>query len=111
NQTLLNTALPDIMRGLNIDESTSQWLVTGFMLVNGIMIPVTAFLIERFTLRQLFFTATGFVVVGSFLCFIGPNFSILLVGRAVQALGAGMLMPLTQTLLFIIFPPEKRGLA
>lgn len=111
NQTLLATILPEIMHDFQISSNTVQWLTTIFMLVNGIMIPVTAFLIERFTLRQLFFTATGFVVVGSFLCFIGPNFSILLVGRAVQALDAGMLMPLTQTLLFIIFPPEKRGLA
>lgn len=111
NQTLLATILPEIMQDFQISSNTVQWLTTIFMLVNGIMIPVTAYLIERFTLRQLFFTATGFVVVGSFLCFIGPNFSILLVGRAVQALGAGMLMPLTQTLLFIIFPPEKRGLA
>lgn len=107
NQTLLATILPEIMHDFQISSNTVQWLTTIFMLVNGIMIPVTAFLIERFTLRQLFFTATGFVVVGSFLCFIGPNFSILLVGRAVQALGAGMLMPLTQTLLFIIFPPRK----
>ena len=43
NQTILNTALPAIIKGLNITETTAQWLITGFMLVNGIMIPLTAF--------------------------------------------------------------------
>ena len=42
NQTLLNTALPHIMRELKINENTSQWLITGFVLVNGVMIPLTA---------------------------------------------------------------------
>ncbi|MEJ7435404.1 MFS transporter, partial [Staphylococcus warneri] len=43
NQTILNTARPAIIKGLNITETTAQWLITGFMLVNGIMIPLTAF--------------------------------------------------------------------
>ena len=57
NQTLLGTALPPIMKDLNLSESTAQWLQSVFMLVNGIMIPVTAFLIDKFTTRKLFMTA------------------------------------------------------
>src|SRR5690625_7055798 len=57
NQTLLGTALPPIMIDLNLSESTAQWLQSGFMLVNGNMIPITAFLIDRFTPRKLFLTA------------------------------------------------------
>lgn len=49
-------------------------------------------------------------MIGSFICMLGINFPMLLVGRSIQALGAGILMPLTQTL-FIMFPPEKRGMA
>lgn len=59
NQTLLNTALPHIMRELKIDESTSQWLITGFMLVNGVMIPLTAFLMDRVKTRPLYLGAMG----------------------------------------------------
>lgn len=59
NQTLLNTALPSIMRELNINESTSQWLVTGFMLVNGVMIPLTAYLMDRIKTRPLYLAAMG----------------------------------------------------
>src|SRR5699024_12863981 len=57
NQTLLGTALPVIVVDLDLSESTVQWLQSIFMLVNGIMIPVTAFLIHRFSTRKLFMTA------------------------------------------------------
>src|SRR5699024_8717556 len=59
NQTLLATALPVFMRDLGITANTAQWLTTIFMLVNGVMIPVTAFLIQKFTTRALFLTAMG----------------------------------------------------
>ncbi|PSL36382.1 MFS transporter [Planomicrobium soli] len=52
NQTLLATALPHIMEDLQINANTAQWLTTVFMLVNGVMIPVTAFLIGKFSTRR-----------------------------------------------------------
>lgn len=111
NQTLLATALPHIMRDLHLEASTAQWLQSIFMLVNGIMIPITAFLIERFTTRGLFLTAMGVFGLGTVICAIAPNFSILMVGRVAQAGGAGIIMPLMQTILFLVFPIEKRGTA
>src|SRR6476620_6119454 len=57
NSTLLNIALPSIMKDLKIDASIVQWLTTGFMLVNGIMIPTTAFLIQKYSVRRLFLSA------------------------------------------------------
>lgn len=111
NQTLLGTALPSIMKDLQINESTVQWLQSIFMLVNGIMIPITAFLIERYTSRQLFLTAMSLFTVGTLICAVGPNFIVLLIGRVLQASGAGIMMPLMQTILFLLFPTEKRGTA
>lgn len=66
NQTLLGTALPYIMRDLEIEADLGQWLQSIFMLVNGIMIPVTAFLIERFTTRGLFLSAMGLLRLGPY---------------------------------------------
>src|SRR5699024_7960900 len=80
NQTLLGTALPPIMKDLNLTESTAQWLQSVFMLVNGIMIPVTAFLIDRFTTRRLFLTAMGLFTIGTFIAAIAPSFSVLMTG-------------------------------
>ncbi|MFS0671804.1 DHA2 family efflux MFS transporter permease subunit [Ornithinibacillus sp. 179-J 7C1 HS] len=111
NQTLLVTALPVIKGDLNIDDNTVQWLQSIFLLVNGIMIPITAFLIARFSTRTLFLYAMGSFALGTFVCAIAPEFFTLLIGRVLQAAGAGVMMPLMQTIMFLIFPVEKRGSA
>lgn len=111
NQTLLVTALPHIMADLNIDATAAQWLTTIFMLVNGIMIPVTAYLIDKFSTRALFITSVGLFALGTLIAAVSPNFGTLLVGRVVQAAGAGIIMPLMQTVFLVIFPKEKRGAA
>ena len=111
NQTLLATALPHIMRDLHLNAIVAQWLQSVFMLVNGIMIPITAFLIEKFTTRGLFLTAMGLFGIGTFVCGISPNFPLLMAGRILQASGAGIMMPLIQTIFFLVYPVEKRGTA
>lgn len=111
NQTLLATALPHIMQDLRLDPNVAQWLQSVFMLVNGIMIPITAFLIGRFTTRGLFMAAMGLFTVGTLVCALSPNFTLLLSGRILQAAGAGIMMPLTQTIMFLLFPVERRGSA
>ncbi|MEC0368581.1 DHA2 family efflux MFS transporter permease subunit [Paenibacillus chibensis] len=111
NQTLMNVALPKIMDDLGIQASTGQWLTTGFMLVNGVLIPVTAFLIARFSTRQLFISAMSLFTIGTLICALSPSFAVLMVGRLVQAAGAGILMPLMTVVFLNIFPIEKRGSA
>src|SRR5690625_499609 len=102
NQTLLATAIPHIMIDLNLTENTAQWLTTIFMLVNGIMIPITAFLMETFTTRRLYLTAMSIFVLGTMICAIAPSFSVLMVGRIIQAAGAGITMPLMMTVFILI---------
>jgi len=111
NQTLMITAIPPIMEEMGITANTGQWLTTVFMLVNGIMIPVSAFLLERFTTRQLFVTAMSIFAIGTLISGIAPNFSFLLVGRVIQSAGAGVMLPLMQTVFLLIFPVHKRGSA
>jgi len=111
NQTLLNVAIPHIMNDLGVSANTVQWLSTGYMLVNGIFIPITAFLIEKFGSRKLFITAMMLFTIGSLICSFSANFSMLMTGRIVQAAGAGIIMPLLMTIIFALFPPEKRGAA
>ncbi len=72
NNTLLNIALPSIMSDLDIDPSTVQWLTTGFMLVNGILIPATAFLIQKYSVRNLFLVAMGLFTIGTIISWICP---------------------------------------
>jgi len=111
NQTLLGTALPKIMVDLHLTENAGQWLQSAFLLVNGIMIPITAFFIGRFTTRRLFLTAVGLFSLGTLTSAISGSFEVLLFGRILQAAGAGIMMPLLQTIIMLIFPIEKRGTA
>lgn len=111
NQTLLNVALPKINTEFNISASTGQWLMTGFMLVNGILIPITAYLFNKYSYRKLFLVAIVLFTIGSLICAISMNFPIMMVGRVLQAIGAGVLMPLGSIVIITIYPPEKRGAA
>ncbi|HFN9961778.1 TPA: DHA2 family efflux MFS transporter permease subunit [Staphylococcus aureus] len=111
NQTLLNVALPKINTEFNISASTGQWLMTGFMLVNGILIPITAYLFNKYSYRKLFLVALVLFIIGSLICAISMNFPIMMVGRVLQAIGAGVLMPLGSIVIITIYPPEKRGAA
>ena len=111
NQTVVAPALPSVMAEMSVDASTAQWLTTGFTLVNAIMIPITAFLTDRFTTKRLFLVSMVIFTAGSALAGWGPNFAVLLLGRLVQAAGAGILMPLVMTVLMWTFPVDKRGTA
>lgn len=109
NETLLATALPSIQDAFSISQNQVQWMTTAFLMTNGIMIPVTAFLIERFTTRQLFLAAIGLFGAGTVVCAVAPFFPVLLSGRIIQASGSGIMLPLLMTVLLAIIPVERRG--
>ena len=111
NQTVVSPALPSIMSEMSVDAATAQWLTTGFTLVNAIMVPITAFLTDRFTTRRLFLVSMILFTCGTALAAWGPSFPVLLGGRLVQAAGAGILMPLVMTVLMWTFPVDRRGTA
>ncbi|WP_047999153.1 MDR family MFS transporter [Lactiplantibacillus herbarum] len=111
NQTILTTAFPTLMKDFDITTSTVQWLTTGFMLVNGIMIPVSAWLSSRISTKWLYLAAMSIFEIGTIICWTAPNFGTLLAGRLIQAVGVGVTMPLLQTIMLTIFPADKRGAA
>lgn len=112
NQTLLNIALPSIMIDLNIeDASIVQWLVTGYMLVNGILIPASAYFIQRYSNRSVFILAMSLFVLGTIIAGLAPTFGVLLGARMVQAAGAALMMPLLMNVMLVAFPVERRGAA
>ncbi|WP_312886480.1 MDR family MFS transporter [Paenibacillus foliorum] len=111
NETLLNVALSKIMDDLGILPSTAQWLTTGYLLVIGVLIPVTAFLIQRFTTRSLFLAAMGLFTAGTLIAAVAPGFAALLTGRVLQAAGTGLMFPLLTNVVFSIVAIDKRGSA
>ncbi|NOU81869.1 DHA2 family efflux MFS transporter permease subunit [Paenibacillus sp. LMG 31459] len=110
-QTMLNTALPRMMLDLGINEGRAQWLITVYYLTAGITVPVAGFLIGRFTTRGLFFTSASAFAAGTLIAGISPDFILILGGRIIQGMGAGLLMPLFQTTILRVFPKGKIGSA
>ena len=111
NQTVLSPALPKLMETFTISAGMAQWVTSIYMLVNGIMVPISGFLIDKFPTRKLFFASMVAFIVGTGLCAAAPSFEILIVGRILQAAGAGVQLPLVGVVPMLIFPPEKRGTA
>ncbi|AOV07569.1 MDR family MFS transporter [Sporosarcina ureilytica] len=109
NETLLNIALITLMDEFGISLTTVQWMATGFMLVMGVVIPVSALLLQWFTTRQLFLSTMIIFTFGTMISASAPTFSILLIGRLIQAVGTGVLMPIIFNVFLLIFPPERRG--
>jgi len=109
--TLINIALPSIKEEFDISMSTVQWLSTGYMLINGILIPTSAFFIQRISNRKLLITALCLFTIGTLLASISPSFGILLTGRMIQASGSAIMMPLLMNVMLTAFPVEKRGTA
>ncbi|WP_405098688.1 MDR family MFS transporter [Oceanobacillus sp. FSL H7-0719] len=109
NETLLNIALTTLMHEFDIALPTVQWVATGFMLIMGIVIPISPLLMQWFTTRQLFIGTMTVFTIGTAIAAIAPTFSILLIGRLIQAVGTGLLMPVIFNVFLLIYPPHKRG--
>jgi drug resistance transporter, EmrB/QacA subfamily len=109
--TALTTAMPPIINDFNISLTTGQWMTSGYSLAMAIMMPLTAFLINKFPTRKLYCIAIIIFNIGLLVCGVSTNFPIMMVGRVIQAAGNGMLTSMSQVITLTIFPPEKRGTA
>lgn len=110
SETALNMALTNIMEDFSVSEAIAQWLTTGYLLTLGILVPVSALLIRWFTTKQLAVTALVLSIVGSLVAALATEFSFLMIGRIIQALGTGILLPLLMNVILVIFPIHKRGI-
>lgn len=110
SETALNMALTNIMADFSINASAAQWLTTGYLLTLGILVPVSALILRWFTTRQLVIALFTFSIIGSIIAALAPSFAILLIGRIIQALGTGILLPLLMNVILLIFPIYKRGI-
>lgn len=111
SNTFLNVALPAIKSDFGISTSAVQWVSTSYMLVSGIIIPTTAYLMQKFSARTLFLTAMSLFLLGTIVAGFSPTFIVLILGRMIQASGSAMLMPLLMNIMISSFPPDKRGTA
>ncbi|KIS03318.1 DHA2 family efflux MFS transporter permease subunit [Paucilactobacillus wasatchensis] len=111
SETSLNIALPSLMVKLNVSVGTIQWLVTGYMLIIGIVLPLSSLLTRWFSTRQLIIFALIDFTVGAIISALAPDFTVLLIGRMIQGIATGLILPLMFTVATLIFPPYKLGSA
>lgn len=107
SETSLNIALPQFSRSLGIGNDLLQWIVTGYMLVIGIVLPLSSLLTKWLTTRQIITTGLSAFIGGTVISALAPNFPLLLAGRMIQGIGTGTILPLMFTVAMNIFPPEK----
>lgn len=107
--TALTTALPPIISEFGIDAAKGQWLTSAYSLAMAIMMPMTAFLITRFSTKKLYLSALGILIAGLLICIFATGFEVMLIGRILQAMSNGITTSMAQVLLLTIYPPEKKG--
>ena len=111
NATLLTPALPTIMADLNVGSTTVQWLTSGYALTEAVVIPLAAYLMGRFSTRRLFIGGMALFCAGSVVAACAPVFSLLLLGRVMQASATGFVMPMVFSVILLVIPRERRGSA
>ena len=109
SQSIVTTSLPYYMADFSISSAMVQWTYSVFLLVIGVMIPLTAYITKRFRIKTIMTTSLVLFIIGSVLCFLSTSFEVLIVGRILEAMGTGILMPIGQILIFKIMPEEKWG--
>ncbi|MEE0845219.1 MAG: MDR family MFS transporter [Eggerthellaceae bacterium] len=111
SETALNIALPQLSAAFGVDISLTQWLVVGYMLAIGIVLPFSSLLMKWFPARKLTVFALGAFFVGALISGFAPNFEIALAGRAVQGIGTGLVLPMMFAMVMEVIPPHKLGSA
>jgi DHA2 family lincomycin resistance protein-like MFS transporter len=109
NETIMSVALPSLMADLDITTATAQWLTTGFILTMAVVIPASGYILQRFSMRQVFAAAMTLFSIGTAIAAVAPGFGLLLTGRVIQASGTAIMMPLLFTTVLNLVPASRRG--
>lgn len=96
--TMMNIALPTLMKDFGLSSARVQWVSNGYMLVNALMIPVSAYLIKKYCYRNLFIIFTAIFGIGTIIGAVAPTFQVIVLGRMIQAIGSGIMMPLVNVM-------------
>ncbi|WP_241520145.1 MDR family MFS transporter [Bifidobacterium catulorum] len=111
SETSMNIALPSLMDAFGVGAGTVQWLVVGYMLVIGVVLPFVGLLLKWFRAKTLLVVALGAFLVGSLMSGLAPTFAMLLAGRMIQGVSTGLVLPMMFSVLLEVFPKSKIGTA
>src|SRR5438105_1202195 len=111
DMTVVNVALARLGAVYGVSVDTVQWAITGYALATGIATPLAGYVEERFTMKRVFVLGLTVFTLASVLCGLAPAFWVLILGRVIQGLAAGLMLPMVISLIFQVFPADERGAA
>jgi DHA2 family multidrug resistance protein len=111
DSTIANVAVPTVAGNLGVSADQGTWVITSFAVANGVSVPLTGWLMGRYGVVRTFVAAVGLFTIASLLCGIAWNLNVLIFFRVVQGAVSGPMIPGSQALLLMIFPPKKRSTA
>jgi len=109
--TIANVSIPTIAGNLGVSSDQGTWVITSFAVANGISVPLTGWLMQRFGVVKTFVVSVLLFTIASFFCGVAWSLSSLVIFRVLQGLFSGPMVPGSQALLLSIFPPQKKGVA
>jgi DHA2 family multidrug resistance protein len=109
--SVTNVILPHLQGSLSAGLDEVSWVITSYLAANAVVIPATGWLVAIFGRKKLFLICTTLFVVSSFVSGAAPDLTSLIIARIFQGLGGGPIIPLSQAILWEIFPFHQRGLA
>lgn len=107
--TVVNVAVPTLGRDLDASIPAIQWVLTGYMLAFATVIPAAGWAVERFGARRVWLAALCLFLTGSALAGVSWSAGSLIAFRVAQGLGAGMILPVGQTILAQAAGPQRMG--
>lgn len=111
SETALNIALPQLSAAFGVELSIVQWMVVGYMLAIGVVLPFSSLLTKWFSARKITLFALGAFLAGSLISGFANVFPIALTGRIIQGAGTGLILPLMFAMVMEVIPPHKIGAA
>ena len=111
DSSIVNVALPRFMTLFGSSADEIQWILTGYMLTSGVVVPITGYLGDRFGNKLMYIWSVAAFTLGSLLCGIAWDTNSLTIFRVIQAVGGGMIIPVSMAMIFRIIPRAKIGMA
>lgn len=109
--SIVNIAITKMMTVFNVSLNDIKWVITAYTLTLGAIIPLTGFLAEKFGSKKLYIFSLTVFTLGSLLCGFAWSNTTMIIFRIIQAIGGGMIIPVSISIIFQMFPPESRGMA
>jgi len=109
--SVTNVVLPHLQGSLSAGLDEVSWVITSYLAANAVAIPATGWLVAMFGRTRFFLICCALFTVSSFLSGIAPDLTTLIAARIFQGLGGGPIIPLSQAILWEVFPFHQRGLA